>query len=66
MDKYVAEKQSMSILFKNPRKYTPDSSNIIINGTNLQRIPEVKYLGLWIDEKINWNSHIAKISKKKK
>ena len=30
-----------------------------VNGTKLTRVNECKYLGLIIDNKVNWNQHTA-------
>lgn len=38
--------------------------NIILNTGVISRVTETKYLGLIIDEKLNWHSHINKIKNK--
>jgi len=37
---------------------------ISINGIVLQKVQEAKFLGVTIDENLNWNSHLAKLAKK--
>ena len=44
---------------KNPIKY-----DYKIHGKTLKNVENTKYLGLTIDQKLSWNSHIDKISKK--
>ena len=38
--------------------------NIIMDGNKLERISEIKYLGVILDEKLNWKSHIELIKSK--
>lgn len=38
--------------------------NIILNNTEIKRVYEAKYLGLLIDSKLTWHSHIDKIKNK--
>ena len=37
---------------------------IKINGTKIKQVTETKFLGVIIDENLNWNAHINKLSKK--
>ena len=36
--------------------------NITINGNDIKYVAETKFLGLWIDETLNWNSHVGNIT----
>lgn len=38
--------------------------NLYVNNIKIERATETKYLGLVIDEKLNWNAHITKIKNK--
>ena len=38
--------------------------NIYINGTCIMEVTETKFLGVIIDYKLNWSSHIMNINKK--
>ena len=38
--------------------------NISIEGNILERVKEVRYLGVYIDEKLSWKSHINKLKSK--
>ena len=37
---------------------------ITINDINIERVYVTKFLGVYIDHKLNWNEHIANLSKK--
>ena len=41
-----------------------DIPSLIINGTNIEKVNEFNFLGLTINEFMNWNSHCSKISNK--
>ncbi|XP_062706171.1 uncharacterized protein LOC134287690 [Aedes albopictus] len=49
------------ILFS--RKHSPISINLFLNGLQIEQIDEYKYLGIWFDSKLNWNTHIIHIQK---
>ena len=55
------------IYFKNsyepPNEYTNDYEIKIMN-TPIKRVNETKFLGVIIDENINWNAHIKQLGKK--
>ena len=40
-----------------------ESASIILDNTNLKRVNDTKFLGVTIDENINWTNHIETISK---
>ena len=54
------DKSKYMIFFKSPKK-TP-SLNIVINNRKIEQIEEFNFLGITIDQNINWKSHTNKIS----
>ena len=38
--------------------------NITINGNDIKYVTVTKFLGLWIDETLNWNSNIRNLTTK--
>jgi hypothetical protein len=40
-----------------------ENLEICINGTNVKRVEEQKYLGAYLDNKLNLNQHITEKSK---
>ena len=42
---------------------TPSDQEININGIPLERVHETKFLGVTIDEDLNWNAHRRKLAK---
>ncbi len=41
-----------------------DNFTLNINGTNIERVDELNFLGLTLDTNLNWNKHIEKVSNK--
>ena len=52
----------MLLIPRNRRR--PRDLNLFINGHKLARKSEVKYLGVFIDERLNWKFHIDLLTKK--
>ena len=52
------------IIFRDPRKKPTYSMKIRINGKKLTPCSSVKYLGIYIDEHLNWNTHLAELRPK--
>ena len=53
------------ILFGNRRKCRADTKfKICIDGNTIERVTFTKFLGVYIDEDLNWKYHTAQISKK--
>ena len=46
------------------KKCTPNSLDITIDGCNIDRVKHTKFLGVFIDEKLNWKKHVSYISSK--
>jgi len=45
------------IQFKKKNKPTCDI-NIVCNGNSITALPKIKFLGIYIQDSINWNYHI--------
>ena len=51
--------KSCFILFKGQRNDALDNFHISISGSKLEYVKSTKYLGVTIDEEMNWKEHIA-------
>ena len=50
------------VIFKSSRwKRGPIPDSINFNDKTIHRVPCVKYLGLFLDEQLNWNTHVNEI-----
>ena len=52
------------IIFRHPNKKINYDVKIKINGKKLQMSPYVKYLGIYLDEHLNWSHHTDILSAK--
>ena len=53
------------MIFHNYKRDIKSSiSDVRINNQSIERVPEFNFLGLTIDEHLNWNAHIRNISNK--
>ena len=55
-------KSNYMIVNGNPKKTNDDNFKLIINNSALIRASSVKYLGLHIDEHLNWSVHLKHLS----
>jgi hypothetical protein len=55
--------KSATVLFTNRRKIE-GLRPLILHGKELQMLDEIKYLGVILDSKLNWNQHLQKIIRK--
>ena len=56
--------KSSFVVFHGKNKDPKNEINkIIISGQNIQRVNSVKYIGLHLDEKLTWNTHIDELCK---
>ena len=46
------------------RKCMPEQFDIYIDGYSIERVKHTKFLGVFIDDKLNWKKHISYISSK--
>ena len=56
--------KSNFIIFHNKANKTKHSLDLNINGENLKQKVSTKYLGLLIDDQLNWKHHIEHLNKK--
>lgn len=61
--KAITFKGKKGRLYKNGRKFIP---SVIINGQRIENVKELKYLGVILDEKLNFIAHIDYILRKAK
>ena len=52
------------VIFRNPGKSVTVTKTLYINGTPINQEPHTKFLGVYLDEKLNWSKHIKEISTK--
>ena len=52
------------IVFSQIRRIRSAEYNILINGSKIKKVENVKFLGVYIDNKMNWEKHIAHIKAK--
>ena len=54
------------IEFKSEKNSTlpNEELNVLIQNIEIKRVTEAKFLGVTIDENLNWNSHLKKLYKK--
>ena len=58
-------KKTNFIIFCSSKKiYKRDDVNIILNGNKVEQISHTQFLGIYIDEYLNWEEHIKQISAK--
>jgi ribonuclease HI len=63
-DKWAAESaltfsvsKSVAVIFTRRRKWTPPLP-MVLRGQNIQYVDTVRYLGVTLDQKLNWNIHV--------
>ena len=56
--------KSCFIDFKSEKNSLPyEEFNVLIQNIKIKRVTEAKFLGVTIDENLNWNSHLKKLYK---
>ena len=57
--------RKLILLFCSPQKiYKRDDVNLFLNGNKVEQISHQNFLGMYIDEYLNWEEHIKQISAK--
>ena len=51
------------MIFRTPHKQIPFQPTIAINNKQIERVTEIKFLGVFIDDLLNWKFHIRYKSK---
>ena len=46
------------------KRKLPSLKNIKVGGVEVEFQSEVKYLGIYLDSKLNWNSHLQHVTNK--
>ena len=59
----MSKKKKNFMLFT-PKHFSRSMGNVYINGTCIIEVTETKFLGVIIDYKLNWSSHIMNINKR--
>ena len=59
----ISPHKTVTVPFTNRRK-TEGIGPLILHGKELAMLREVKYLGVILDSKLNWNQHLQKIIRK--
>ena len=54
-------KKTQCIVFFSSRKFVPVVSNVVINNSQITIIYTVKFLGVFIDDRLTWTNHIQHI-----
>jgi hypothetical protein len=62
-NKLTLNVKKSNIMIIHRKKHLDDKINVNINGTALTQIDSVKYLGLCIDNKLQWNTHVNNVCK---
>ena len=60
----VGKSKFMIFHFRQRKLRDEEIPEIKINNTPIQRVSEFNFLGLMLDESLNWNAHVNKISNK--
>ncbi len=57
-------KKSNCVIFRPARKKPPRKIKLEINGDQIEELDSTKYLGVILDQKLNWKKHISHVSTK--
>jgi hypothetical protein len=58
------EHKSKTMLISRKRKSNCESINIYLNNRRLEQVKEMKYLGIYFDDRLNFNKHIQYTTEK--
>jgi hypothetical protein len=58
------DKTKFMIFSSKRRDFTAVENGVIINGNKVEKVSEIKFLGVVLDCKLSWSSHIQKIRNK--
>ena len=57
-------RKSNCVIFRPARKKPPRNIKLEINGDQIEELDSTKYLGVILDQKLNWKKHISHVSTK--
>lgn len=60
----VNTSKSNYAIFKSSQKHVHDVPDLMMNDTVLERVQHTKYLGVYLDEHLNWKQQVAHICRK--
>src|SRR4029434_5335445 len=61
------ESKTKFMIFSNGRNNVPPTNRICTrSGTNIEQVPCYKYLGIWLDDRLSFKSHVLDLAKKVK
>jgi len=52
------------LIFSTKRRHTVTKLNVVIDGEVIEKVNEIKFLGVILDHKLSWQTHIKKIKTK--
>lgn len=58
----LAPQKTEAVILTRKRKMTP--MQFLLNGTVIKPVPAIRYLGVWLDSKLNFGAHVNKIIEK--
>jgi Reverse transcriptase (RNA-dependent DNA polymerase) len=56
--------KSKYIIFKDNRRALDTQESLFINGEEIERVENIRYLGLIVDSRLNWDEHVKHIKSK--
>lgn len=56
--------KTVFMIFHSPQRTVPELPAVAINTTEIKKVSSFKYLGLVLDETLNWKPHIDQLKKK--
>ena len=57
-------KTNFIIFCNSKKKYDSTNLKVILNNVVIQQVHHVKFLGVYVDERLNWDKHIQEITSK--
>ena len=57
-------KKTKFVLFRSPNRKPKQELKLSINDENMKQVKNTIFLGIFIDECLTWNEHIAQVTKK--
>ena len=57
-------KTNFIIFYSSKKKYNPNLINISLNGHQITHIKHTKFVGVYIDERLNWEEHVKQLPTK--